>query len=293
MRHCGGLGVVMLAVLAVPAWGQVTIEWKFKEGDKLYLRNVTATRQTVEVLGQRTPMSLTNTTVSSFTVVKKTADSVVLRQVIEDQQVKAEGQLAAQQERTAQLMKGATFTFTLDNRGRITKVEGYDDLIKRLSEGNDEVAKVLRVMLSEDTLRQGVQEAFAFPPGKPVNKGDRWQSKMAISMGPLGQFGADQHYTYEGQVKDAASISMKGDFRFLPGKEDANAALPFRITKANIATKRAKGAILFDTNAGRMVSQEMDVHLAGPMTIAVKGQEAEMTMDMEMTVKLTWSDKKP
>lgn len=293
MRRGGGLGVVLLAVLAAPAWGQVTIAWTFKEGDKLYLQNVTSTKQTVEVLGQSTPLSLTNTTVSSFTVMKKTADGVVLRQVIDYQTIKAEGQLAAQQERMALLMKGATFTFTLDNKGRITKVEGYDDLIKRLSEGNDEVAKVLRVMLSEDTLRQGVQEAFAFPPGKPVTKGDHWQSKMAISMGPLGQFAADQHYTYEGQIKDAASISTKGDFRFLPGKEDANATLPFRVTKADIVTKRAKGAILFDTNAGRMVSQEMDMHLAGPMTIAVKGQEAEMTMNMEMTVKLTWSDKKP
>lgn len=293
MRRRAGLAVMLLAVLAVPARGQVTIEWKFKEGDKLYLQNVTMMKQTVEVLGQRTPMSMTNTTVSSFTVIKKNADGVVLRQEIEDQKIQAEGPTAAQQERMAQLMKGTKLTFTLDNKGRITKTEGYEDLVKRLSEGNDETAKVLRIMFSEDTLRQGVQEAFAFPPGKPVNKGDSWQNKMSISMGPLGQFGADQTYTYEGQAKGGASISMKGEFRFLPAKDDGGGVLPFRVTKANIATKRAKGSVLFDTDAGRMVSQDFDVHLTGPMTISVMGQEAELNMDMEMNVKLAWTDKKP
>lgn len=293
MWQRGWCGVVVLAALAVPAQGQVHIEWKFKEGDQFYLKNVNTTKQSVEVLGQKTATNMVNTAISSFTVLKKSADSVVLQQKIEDAIIKADGPMAAQQERVAKLMKGTVFTLTLDNQGNITKFEGYDDLVKRLSEGNPDVEKALRVLLSEDTMKQGIREAFAFVPGKPVSKGDTWSQKMALSMGPMGNFGADMKYTYNGPTTGGEAVGYKGDFRFSPNPNDTSNVFPFKVTKGNMKTQRAEGAIVFDSTLGRIASSAMDMHIIGTMTLAINNMEVEMSMDLQMKMEQQWSSTMP
>ena len=45
--------VVLLTAVAAPAFGQeVQLQWKFKEGDKFYVEDVTAMKQSVAVVGQ-------------------------------------------------------------------------------------------------------------------------------------------------------------------------------------------------------------------------------------------------
>ena len=48
----------------------------------------------------------------------------------------------------------ATFTFTL-HKGKLTRFQGFDDFMKRLSDEDAEVGKMIKMFLTEDVLKTG------------------------------------------------------------------------------------------------------------------------------------------
>ena len=87
------LGLVVLGA-AAPAYGQeVKLRWKFKEGEKFYVEDVQTTKTDVSVLGQQIKEEAKTTTVTSYTIKKVTADSVVIVQKVEYADVKSQGGL--------------------------------------------------------------------------------------------------------------------------------------------------------------------------------------------------------
>ena len=76
-----------------PTWDEVKLEWKFNEGDKFYVEDVSTMKQKIEFMGKGFDQTLKTTMVTSYTVKQKTGDSVVLVQKIEDVDVKSMGGL--------------------------------------------------------------------------------------------------------------------------------------------------------------------------------------------------------
>src|SRR5947209_5421020 len=94
MRHKAWVVALLLfGGLSVPAYGQVKMEWKFNEGDKFYVEDVTTMKQKIEFQGKGFDQTLKTTMVTSYTVKKKTTDGVVLQQKIEGVDVKSMGGL--------------------------------------------------------------------------------------------------------------------------------------------------------------------------------------------------------
>jgi hypothetical protein len=292
MRHYGWVVLALGIGLSGPAQGQVKLEWKFTQGDKFYLENVTNLKQTIEVMGQKIPMDSLNTTVSSFLVKKVAADEIVLEQKIESVKVKAGQGLGDPQAKVAEQMAGSVFTITLNSKGEVTKVEGFDDLIKKLSQNNEEIGKLLKSILTEDTMKQGIQEAFGFVPGKPVNKGDSWKRQMRLSMGPMGTFVVDMDYTYQGKAKDGEEVGVKGTYSYEAPKGGAG-GLPFKVTKGEFKTEEAKGTLIFDAATGRLVRHEFKAKLNGSMTISVGDQSAGMELKQETDTKIRVTKEMP
>lgn len=285
MRHYGWVVLGLAASLIGSAQGEVKLEWKFTQGEKFYLENVTNLKQTVEVMGQKVPMDSVNTTISSFKVVKVTPTETVLEQKIESVKVKSGQGGIDPQAKVAEQMAGSVFTITLNNKGEVTKVEGFDDLIKKLSQGNDEIGKLLKSILTEDTMKQGIQEAFSFVPGKQINKGDTWKRQMRLSMGPMGTFIVDMDYTDQGKGKDGEEVALKGMYSYEAPK-GGGGGLPFKVTKGEFKTEDAKGILIFDTVAGRLVRHEFKSKLNGTMSISVADQNAEMSLKQETDTKI-------
>src|SRR5262245_24142176 len=111
VRRYGWVVLVLAAGLTGPVQGQTKLEWKFTQGDKFYLENVTTLKQNIEVMGMKLPaMDSVTTTVSSFKVLKSAPDEVVLEQKIES--VKSKGGQPGQAE-VQEKMVGSTFNVTL------------------------------------------------------------------------------------------------------------------------------------------------------------------------------------
>jgi hypothetical protein len=117
-------------------------------------------------------------------------------------------------------------------------------------------------------------------------------------MGPIGKYENSYKYTYDGPDKDKKNLSkinVVTTLKYTPPEEgkSAGGGLPFKIKSASLASKDAKGTILFDADKGRVASSDMTVNLEGDLKIEIGGQETAVNLKQTQTTKVTTSDEKP
>jgi hypothetical protein len=296
-RRDGLAAVVVLTVLAAPAAAQVNLEWKFKEGDKFYLQTDSTLNQTLTTGGAEFKQQIDHTVVVSFTVKKKSTDSVVLEQKIEEYRVKSSGPGTADL-KPPEALKGATFTVTLNAKWEITKFEGYAAFIKKLAGDDPAVEKVIGSVLPEDSFKSSAEEAFGFLPNKPVKKGDRWQRTLVYPLGPWGTLTATNDYTYEGKHnekvngKDVERIAAAMTTKFKPPTAGSG-ALGIQVIENDLQTKEAKQTIFFDAAAGRLVKSETKLRVEGKLAYSAAGRPVETEVKQEQTITAQAFDKNP
>ena len=284
---------VALAFLAGPALAAdaVKLEMKFKEGDKFFVETVSNTKQVMEFMGTKNESDSDSTQVTSFTVKKSDKDGVVIEQKIESIKNKNSGGLPGA-DKIMDALKGATFKLTLNSKGEVTKIEGYDEFVKKLSADNELAGKMLKSFMSEDTIKATAAENFAFLPPKPVAKGDTWKRSQAIPLGPLGNLKGETNYTYKGPGKDGEEISFDQTLEYAPPKVSDD-SLPFKITKGEMKADKASGSLTFDASKGRLVRTEQSTKMKGSLTFEVAGNSTTLTLEMTQTAKSRVLDKSP
>jgi len=276
------VGVALVfGLLAAPALGQgpTKLQWKFKEGDKFYVEDVSNMKQKIEFMGKPIEQKQKTTMVTSYNVTKVASDNTTLVSKIEDVKVQSEGGLGGELDKVMEKLKGATFTITLDKTGKITKFEGYNEFIKKLTEGMEEVGKFVRMMITEDVLKKSAEEAFSFLPPNPVEKGGTWKRENVIPFGPLGSFKASNEYTYQGTEDGLAKIGLKAQLNYSPPKGDAGFGL-FKITRGNLKSEGARGTLYFDVQKGRLAKYSMAMVFRGSLTMDIMGN----MVDMDVTI---------
>jgi Family of unknown function (DUF6263) len=281
--------LILSLALAAPAEG-VKIEWLLKEGDVFYTRSDVNMQQTIKAGGRTVEQNLKQSTLTRFTIVKKNADkSIVLKQKI--LKIKGEGNLT--NEAVQKKVEGTEFTVTLDDRGKVTKFDGYKAFITKLAGDNDKARATLESMLSEDTYKQVISETFSMTPNKVVKKGDQWTRDYKVSMGPIGDFKGQNTFTYAEPPKDGkelAQLTFTATMTYsAPGNQPQG--LPFQIVKGNLKAEDFKGTMLFDLKAGRLVESSTSARFKGTLTISAQGQKADMELEQKMEMKSRLSSK--
>ncbi len=264
----------------------VKLQWNFKEGDVFYLRTDLTIKQTISGAGRKVDQTIDQSTLTRYTVKKKNADkSVVLEQTTVDLKGKADlpGFDDAQKR-----MKGATLLLTLDANGELTRLEGYKDLLDKLSGGNEAVRAGIAATFNEDILKQNAHETFGFAPKRGVKVGESWERKNKLSMGPIGDIAGTATYTYAGTErldgKALEKINFKGTMKYsAPGDQPQGA--PFRIVKANLKVEDFKGTLHFDARAGRLASSGVSMRMTGTMTMSVMGNTVDMEIEQNLKAK--------
>ncbi len=299
MRRRGWLAAILLLGGLVPAAAaQVKLEWKLEAGQKFFLEERTTARQTLKALGDDLKESLDQTRVTRFTVLKKNADGgYLLEQKIVSVRINgAGGQLKAKAKLLTD-MEGATFKVTLGPRMQVTKIEGYDALIKKMQK-NEQIGKMLQALMPEESLTRATEALFHFLPDKEVAKGGEWSEEQVRPLGLLGTLKLETGYTYEGTEKvggkDAAVIKaavLKSSF----SPRGATGGLPFQVTKGDIQADRdkCKTTLYFDATAGRLVKSERTLVLTGTLTVSVMGNTIAMDLQHDETVSSKLLDKNP
>jgi len=287
------MAILALVGLSLPVYSQTTLEWKFKVGEKYFVEETQDMKQTVSVIGKDIKQTVKTTTITSYTVKNIDGNGVTLEMKFESIQAKSEGDMPADGlDKLQDKMVGATFTLTLD-KGKLTRFQGFKDFVKRLTDEDEEVGKVLKMFLTEETLKKGIEANFTLLPTTPVKKGDTWKREQNIPLGPLGNLKATNDYTFQGQEQDGAVVSFKGTMAFVPPTKDGGGEALFKVVKSNLKSDDARGSFVFDVEKGRMVRNSTSMTVRGSMTIEVMNNELEMEMSMELSTKSRVLSKNP
>jgi hypothetical protein len=285
LRHAIGV-LVVLAAVAVPVNGQVRLEWKFKKDETFTVETKQTQNQNVEIMGQKVTMEVVTTTRSTYKVLGQTKEGTELEQKIDSVVVKSTGGFGGGgMDKMAEQLKGATFRFILTPKGEVTKLDGYEDLLKKVSGGSELTDKMVRATLTEEAIKQMVGEAFSYLPATEVKEGSKWQRMQTVPLGPLGSFTAVHDYTLAKATKETAEIDVTSTMKY-KAPDDKSAGL-FKITKADLEAKSATSQIVFNLAAGRLTSINAKLQMEGTMTIEASGMTILMKLDSVQSTTVT------
>jgi len=296
-----------------PAAAEVELAWKFAKDKVIYQKLRTLTEQKMKVMNTNVDQKQEQEFVFSWKVEDADASKIVLQQKIESvvmkitisgNEIKFDSTAKdAPDNPLASFFKplvGSTFKLTLDPvTMKVTKVEGREEFVKKLTDANPQMKSLLASILSDEQLKLMSEPAFTMVPdkGKKVKPGDKWTREGVMKMGPIGDYKATYAYNYEGPEKrDAATLQkilLKTTLDYTaPAAKDA-AGLPFKINSGTLSTKEANGVIYFDAEAGRVADSRMEVKLVGKLNVTVSDQAADVDLEMTQTTYTTTYDKNP
>jgi hypothetical protein len=290
----GGVGLAVLLLwggVTPPAFGQIKLEWKFKEGDRFFVESVVAEKQSVETMGQTLSGDLSQTKLWSFTV-RQAGETPVLEQRLEKWVLKGNPQFGRLPPRVPEKLQGVTFTLALTPAGQVSRFEGYAEVLKRLDAENPLLAKLWRPVLSEDAFRYEAEKVLNVLPEKAVAPGGAWERTTALPLAPFGAFRVGHRFTYRGKEKQFERIEDAASLTYVPPKGDIG-GLPIRVLKGDFKTEGMKRSLLFDAVRGRLVHAEAKLSFRGTLTVEGDGNRAELRLEVRHSDTTRVRDKMP
>jgi hypothetical protein len=301
--------VFAVAAVAVPAKAQDTVQlkWDFQKDKPFYQTLETTTKQNMVVMGMNITQNQSQTFYFSWTPKEQKNGNWIIEQKIEGVKMNIEiggntitydstKDSAAAGNPLADFFKaliGSSFKIELSPELKVVKIDGRDDFIAKLVKSSPQMEPLLKQILGDDALKQMADPAFGAVPKTPVKKGQTWENKSSLSMGPIGSYNTTYKYTYEGKEGNLDKIKVDTNLTYQPPGPAAAGALPFKIKEAKLQSKDATGTVLFDNNKHRLASSNMGLKLAGTLKIDIGGMETEVNLDQDQKTTVSTSDTNP
>ncbi len=278
----------ILPLLLAAAPDTYTLQWKLKEGDVFYNKASIEVEQKIQAMGEEIDQTITMKMVVKFKVKSAKQGATVVEMTYLDMKVDAAGLPGAN---IGDKLKDVTFTATLDDKMKVTKLEGYDKFLDTLADGDDAKKKLMKTMMPESTVRQMFSQTFVIGPGKPVAVGDKWDQNDKMALGPLGNAEIKAAMKLESVKGDVATISVKGDLTFKAG--DGDTGLPIKFTKVDLKADKFNATHTFDLKVGRVTETKVDMEMSGSMTLEAAGMKIDATIKQKTKVVGTITEKNP
>ena len=152
----------------------------------------------------------------------------------------------------------------------------------------------MKKILNDDALKQMADPTFGVIPGKEVTKGEKWERKSDLALGPIGGYSNTYTYVYDGKDKDAKdlhTIKVTTDVKYETPKETEG--LPFRIKAASLKSENAGGTVKFDMAKGRIAESDLKLQLTGSLDIEIGGTTTKVELKQEQTTSVKNHDTNP
>jgi hypothetical protein len=301
--------VGLLTALHVPAVGQdkADLKWKFEKGKTTYQVMTTDAKIAMTVQGKEITNHSKQTVYMSWTPESQADKSWTFKQKILGMKMEMDflgqkieydstnpGATPKQLADTLQPLIGAEFEVTVGPDLKVTRVQGYKELLDKLGQANPQVKQMMAGTFTEDTIKNMSDQYFSIVPNKEVSKGDSWTSDARVPLGGLGTLSVKRKYTYEGRdgkldkIKVATtSIQYEGAGANPPG------GLPFKIKKGDLKGSTYTGTILFNSEQGRLESSQEDGKITGKLTFEIAGNEVDVDLTQNQKVTIKTSEKDP
>jgi hypothetical protein len=298
---------------------KANLVWKFEKDKPFYQKMTTETKQTMKVLNNDVAQTQKQTFFFSWTPLSQDGDNWTISQKIVGVQMDIDlGGSKISYDSTKpdapnnalgdffKALVGSEFKLTIsmpkDKPATITKVEGRDDFLKKLTAANQQMKPLLDQILSDKALEQMASPTFAALPNADKAKGDKWEAKSTLDMGPIGKYDNTFTYVYDGKNTDAKEeaekkwdkIKVTTELKYAPPDEKAQSGgLPFRIKSADLTSKDATGTVYYDAAKGRVARSVMNLKLNGTLNIEIGGQTTPVTLSQTQDTNVETSDTDP
>jgi hypothetical protein len=180
-------------------------------------------------------------------------------------------------------MVGARLQYFTDASGKVEKLGGMDDLMKRISSvGTPQQRNMFQQMFSEDTLKRYGSFSEALP-NRIVNIGESWSQKNDI-VSTIGTLTLDMNYTFK-------NWEQHGERKC--AHVDATGTITSKtISAANVGAAvevqngKITGDYWFDPELGMIV----DVHNNQDMTLKITTRQQNLSQQLSQKVRLSLVD---
>jgi Family of unknown function (DUF6263) len=304
------LAVAVMALAAAPlaAQDKVNLTWKLEKDKTFYQEMTTDANQNMKVMGQDVTQKQTQTFIFGFTptaqdangnwTIKQRIEGVKITIDINNNAVSYDStNPTATNNALSEFFKqlvGAEFTLTVDKSMKVTKVEGRDEFIKKLGGANSQMEPLLKKILNDEALKQMADPTFGVLPGKEVTKGEKWERKSDLSLGPIGGYTSTFNYVYDGaDEKDKNLSKIKVDTKLEYKLPTESEGLPFKIKSASLKSENAGGTIKFDNAKGRIAESDLKMQLNGTLDIEIGGTTTKVDLKQEQTTQVKNHDTNP
>lgn len=265
-----------------------TFRWNFREDDKFQLETTTEVKQLIRVTGQEeVRQEQRYVLLATYTVKQKDSENTVLEQRIDSVKVMLPTGVAAG--KFYQELEGTVLRLTLNKKNELTRLEGYEELLRKVSGDDPSARRVVQAILPEETLRKAIEASISFLPTEEVAPGQTWERKLSSSLGPVGTLNVTNVYTYAKTETEGGRLlhvfTVQPQISYVPPRGDAT-GLPIQITGGEVKAEGAEGALWWDASEGRLARSMMKLKLAGKLKLKSKEQEATMDLENEQLVEI-------
>ncbi|MFO0890905.1 MAG: DUF6263 family protein [Isosphaeraceae bacterium] len=311
MRRAGSSGWLLmslgLSLIAAPetVQAQVKLEYKFREGQAQTYKSTVKTTQVLTLMGQEIPTDATETIVSSQKVGAKRSDGTIpVEDKVESLAVelalpmgimisfdsknpdnKVDNPQLAVIADIYKLISQVGYTVVLDAQNKVKAIEGAEKILEQADKLNDAAKQSIRSRLDAQQLKKQFQESHGNLPDVLARKGEPWERDETLDIGSGQTLSFHKKYEYVGEEKKDGAMLDKIAVKTTEVKYamDPNSPSPLKVIKSELKVDSGDGVMLFDREAGRVVSASNSTRIRGPMTFAAGGQEIPGELDLTIS----------
>ncbi|MCA9099640.1 MAG: hypothetical protein KDA63_00725 [Planctomycetales bacterium] len=172
-----------------------------------------------------------------------------------------------------------TVKLAVSPEGKVLSAKAESPTLDNLSA---EAKRVIASQLSEASLKRSVQQQFELLPGRVVKPGDFWKAQIDLDLGQGQLLTFTQQCEYVGPVdvsgKTLHRVNIKDtDVKFSLAE---NSELPLKLADSDLSIEESGGELLFDADAGRVVSVKARTRITGDINFTINDQPLPGKLDL-------------
>lgn len=302
------MAVVALVVNRADAQDKQSFPLKLEKDKAIYQKTNTEVAQIIKVQGQDLTQKQQSTFFYKWTPEKIEGDKATLKQKVEGlfmsidisgnpivyDSAKKEPAGSASNPGLMDFFKGlegTEFTVTLNTKTyAIEKVDGKEELAKKLGAGSAQMDSLLKKILTEDSLKQMADPTAGLLPDAARAVGDKWERKSTLNLGPVGSYEVKYDCTYKGKdekLKHLDRIEVNPTITF-KAPTDSTEGLLFKIKSGNLESKpldphQEKSVILYNSALGLIEKATISLKLEGELNVSIGGADAKVAITQLQT----------
>ncbi len=194
-------------------------------------------------------------------------------------------------------LKDSEFTVTLGKNYKVEKVDGKEEFVKKLGAGSQQMDALLKKVMTDDALKEMTDPTFKLLPDAPKKKGDKWEKKTSLNLGPIGSYELVYKFTYaepekEGDKKDYDKITVETVISYTAPKDTTDGLL-FRIKEGSKLTSDpagSTGVVYYDPKNQRIAEATINIKLKGDLVVVIGGTDTKVELTQEQKTVIKTSD---